>query len=416
VIDPFIAVQLEASRAHWIERDVDRGWREWLAETSSRAFRGLAPELLATRIHSLPGTHWEVLRDAAGAPTLIVDDETTASLAELRALSSAGASQDGGYDRAILILADGFRACRDDARFLACMRWAIAREEPIHAMRRAALAQAAFSAESMVVLLHELAHHVSLGGDPALARWREMSRVAVDKLIAALTDGTMREGLIAKGVEFGLEAAEAELQVAAYIARLRTRETIREELLCDLLAAVGFVNQESEADAIREAGPTALTTRQVGDAFYVAHGAIQNIQFLNAASDIAERIAAGECGSFDLAAVTMELQARSSGLVVLLSNLLRAWCTNGTFTDPLADAIRGGNPAFVRSVEARNAIRSGTLLVPLEELDGILLDEERFLEFDRQGRERMREAGLDESMDLDEMQTARWRLTLARAL
>jgi hypothetical protein len=392
---------------------MDPRWTVWLARTSATAFRGLAPELAATRIHSLPGTYWEVVRDSGGAPCLVVDDETTASLAELRVLSTPDGSVDGGFDRGVLLMADGFRACNDEGRFVTCMSWALPRAPEIRALRRASLAKPAFSAESMVVLLHELAHHALRRDDAALVRWRELARVALDKLIAALEDGPMKAQLVAKGVAFGLDPRAAEEQVTAYVERLRTRDAIREELCCDLLASVGFVNLESGADVLREEGPSGLGTREVGDALFVAHSTIQNIQLLTAAREVAERISGGSTGSFAVAALTMELTARSSGLVFLLSNILRAWCANGSLTDDLARAIRDGHPAFLRSVAARNAARDRTLLGPLEELDGILLDDERYLEFAAQGRARMREAGLAEPGDLAEMDAARWRLTLA---
>jgi hypothetical protein len=72
---------------------------------------------------------------------------------------------------------------------------------------------------------------------------------------------------------------------------------------------------------------------------------------------------------------------RSSALVVLLDNLLRAWCASGTLNDALATRITDGEPQFQGAVAKRNAQRQRTIWEPLEVLDGTFIDEERFAQF-----------------------------------
>ena len=110
-------------------------------------------------------------------------------------------------------------------------------------------------------------------------------------------------------------------------------------------------------------------------------------------------------------ATILELTARSSALVFLLDNLLRAWCANGTLNDALATRITDGEPQFQGAVAKRNTQRQRTLWEPLEVLDGTFIDEERFAQFETQALEHLQLNGIDPSRDLETLDSLRWTLT-----
>lgn len=413
-LDPQIRELLDISRVQWATRAVAPEWSNWLARSCKAAFREFAPLFPTLRIHSLPGTLWEVLRDSKGQPNLIADDELVASLAELRNLSFPDATIESGYDRMILLLADGFRTRGDLRRFASCLGWAVPRAEQIAASRIAAINSAAYSAESLVILFHEMAHHV-LNVVPAdlATTWRAMSAAALEKIVAALEHSELREQAMQDMLRSGLSSEHAENQINTYLTAIQSSPKLTEELTCDLLAAIGFLNLKTPTNLLTqfESGPTETTTKEVGDAFFVAHGAIQNMQLLVAA----EEIAATARDPLRLRGFPhqeiLELTARSSALVHLLANFLRAWCTQRTLQDSWSARIANGEPAFERAIEKRNAIRTRTLLDPLETLDGCLIDEDRFVEFNRQGTEHLRLAHINAS-SFSELDAARWRLTM----
>lgn len=418
MLDEHLANQLSASRLKWRERPTSPEWHEWLAETARVAYRGRAPAMPSIRIHSLPGCLWEVLADGGGSPCLIADDELTASLAELRLLSLGVASPDAGYDKSALLLADAFRACGDFHRYALCLGWALPRAAEIHALRLAAFRQPGSSAETMVVMLHELAHRVLAEGSEHTTGWREIGSARVAKIVEALSEGELRDKALADSVRLGLSAGEAEHQLKTYKDQLLGNEELLEELTCDLLAVLAFLNLNSSSDVIAapEAGPAGMSTKQVGDALLVAHGAIQNMQSLVAVQTIAATVAAGTEAQGAVPDRTgAELTARSTVLVSIITNLLQAWVEGGHLSAEWTDKRPNAGNALLRAIWRRNEARSMNLLDPLQDLDSLFHDPERFALFERDGLARLTEANVvwpGRIKPLDEM---RWALTMVRA-
>jgi hypothetical protein len=417
-MDARLAAQLDVTRATWRLRDADLRWLQWVAETTRKAFRERAPALSALRIHSLPGTLWEVLRDSSGQPWLIADDELTACLAELSLLSTGRVQAESGYDRMILMLADGFRAADDTRRYIACLGWARPRVRQIQMLRQSALSVDGVSVAPTIILLHEMAHHIAgvhtdAGG--VLHMWRQVCEASLAKLLGAIEHGDIREKLLQQGLAFGLERAEAEAQLDAYAGHLRTSDKMRTELLCDLVATVGFLNLRAQGDTLSNDGLVeGVTAKEVGDAFFIAHGAIQNMQLIVAIQDVAASVSRpADYPQRVPATIAMELVARSSALAFALSSLLEFWCVTGRLTDDVAHAIARGEPVFARSIARRNQIRNQTVLAPLEALNSALLSGEPFDEFERQALEHLRDTGLDAEPDLSRLDAARWALTLS---
>jgi hypothetical protein len=413
--DPLLAALLDASRIRWAERPVGPQWQEWIDRTALNAFRGRAPAVTSVRIHSLPGSQWEMLPSADGGRCLIADDELTASLAEMRMLSTAAGTPDAGYDKAVLLLADAFRGIGDDRRFAACMGWALPRSGEILALRRSALTSGGSSAETMVVLLHELAHGVLAHDGDAFADWRELAAVGVGKIVEALSAGDFRERALRDGMAVGLTELQAAQQLQSYLNDLQSNPQLLEELSCDVLATVGLLNLRSPTDVFSDldAGPTTMSTKEVGDALMTAHGAIQNMQLISAVHSISASASLRSAMSEVLPdRTTSELTARSSALVFLLCQLLQLWCAQGRLRDEWALKIAAGDPAFVRGVAHRNEFRAANLLGPLEDMDGALHDEQRFAHFENQASQVLRERALKVgSRNLD---AARWALTMAQ--
>lgn len=408
---------LEASRIHWIERPMGPEWHEWLVRTAHNAYRGRAPEFSSLRIHSLPGCLWEVIESSNGEHCLIADDELTATLAELRLLSLPGATPDAGYDKSILMLADAFRASGDIHRYAVCMGWALPRTQNILRLRTAAFNKSGNSAETMLVLLHEVAHRVLGTGNNDSAVWRQICSDGVEKLLFSLSQGGQHRNLaLSDSMRFGLDAMQAERQIATYLDHLRGNSQLLEELTCDLLAVMAFLNLNSLADVIGnpDIGPTGMTTKQVGDALLAAHGAIQNMQLLTSVQTIAAsaslpaeervRVPDRSCA---------ELTARSSVLVFLISNLMQFWCIQGHLRSEWPTGVPNAKGALLHAIERRNTLRTTVLLAPLEDIDGIFHEPERYGPFELAGLRQLGEASIAWPGRRKPLDVARWSLTLA---
>lgn len=419
MIDAGLAGQLASSRARWIVRDAGSGWQEWVRRSARKAYRGRAPAIESIRIHSLPGWNWEVLRDERGVHCLVADDELTATLAELRLLSMPGATADAGYDKGILMLADGFRAAGDQHRYALCLGWALPRAAQIQRHRMSAIDRTGYSAEPMIVLLHELAHRVLREDDGALEVWRDTCALGVDKVLAALSQGgQFRDQAISDGVRLGLGTEEADRQIAIYLDHLRNNGALLEELTCDLLGAVAFLNLNSRNDVLSEpdAGPMGMSTKQVGDVLFVAHGAIQNMQFVTAVQAIASSVATGNDAEAGVLGRTLsELTARSTVLVFLLSNLLQAWCERGHLRTEWPAGVPNVKGALLAAIRRRNSIRATSLLNPIQDLDAVFHEPDRFQAFERTGLEQLRQASIQWPGRRRPIDTMRWALTMANA-
>ena len=415
-IDSRICAQLDLSRLRWATRPAT-DWSPWVARTSAAAYRDWSPQLPIIRIQSLPGTLWEVLQDCAGRRHLIADDELVITLAELRLLSSGTAAIDSGYDHMMLLLADGFRGFGNMRYYAACMGSLLPRLTDISNARRAALAAPAFSAGSVVVLLHELAHQVLRALPEATSIWRELALHAIAKVAAALQNSEMRDRAIRDAEGFGLEHDKASAQIETYLARLQSSPKLHEELTCDLLAAVSFLNLQTPANILTKVdqGPVGMSTKEVGEALFVAHGTLQNLQLVAAAEEIAATVLDPLRQRGIPGPTLLEFTARSSALVFLLNNVLQSWCDTGALCDELAKRIAGGESQFLSAVAKRNSARQRALLGPLEVLDGILIDEERFVQFEAESLRHLERNGIDGSRDLEQLDSMRWGFTLTEA-
>jgi hypothetical protein len=417
MIDAHLAELLTASRARWIERAAGAEWHEWVARTAANAYRGRAPAFASIRIHSLPGSQWEVLKDGRGTHCLVADDELTATLAELRLLSMPGAKPDSGYDKGVLMLADGFRAAGDLYRYSLCLGWALPRSLEIQRHRQLAIDSSGQSAETMVVLLHEVAHRVFQEDDDSTQWWRDACAVGVDKVLASLSQGgQFRDQAVSDGVRLGLGQEDAVRQITTYLDHIRDNKELLEELACDLLAVVAFLNLNSQDDVIAEpqSGPKGMSTKQVGDALFVAHGAIQNMQLLTTVQAIAASASTGSgasAGPLDRA--TSELTARSTVLVFLLSNLLQAWCEQGHLRVEWPAGVPNVKGALLAAIQRRNSIRVTALLDPLQDLDGVFHEPERFQAFERMGLEQLSKASIQWPARRKQLDGMRWALTMA---
>jgi hypothetical protein len=414
-VDARICAQLDLSRSRWVTRQQAAEWSTWVTRTSQEAFRDLSPRLDVLRIHSLPGTLWEVLHDSEGQPWLIADTELALSLAELRLLSVGSADRDSALDRMMLLLADGFRSCGNTRHYAACVGTLLPRSERIVALRRAATATPGNSADAVILLLHELAHQVQNAHPDATRRWREAAVVALYKIAAAVSDSPMREGLVQKAKERGFARAGA--KVDSSLSKLHVTPRLHEALTCDVLAALGFLNLRTASHLLADPdrGPQGLSTQDVSDAFCVAHGALQNLHLIAEAREIAESALDSTRRRGVPAVAFLELTVRSSALAHILGDLLSRWCVERKLTDDLAKRIAGGEAQLVSAVAKRSKLRQRTLLEPLEELDKTLLDEKQFEPLEAEARKALMKNGVHVERDLDKLDLLRWGLTTEAA-
>ncbi len=414
MIDDHISAQLTASRLRWLERPTSAEWHEWLSRTAKLAYRGRAPELSSIRIHSLPGWNWEVLLDGNGKHCLVADDELTATLAELRLLSLPASAIDAGYDKSILMLADSFRTVGDLDRYAVCLGWALPRRERIRALRIKAINQQSSSAETMVVMLHEIAHRVLDSGMARSVEFKDLCRARVDKTIEALTEGALHDKALADGIKLGLSVSQMRGQLLTYRHHLQGNEALLTELSCDFLAVLAFLNLKSAVDVFLdlESGPSGMSTKDVGDALYVAHGAIQNMQSLVAVQSIAAAVRNGpHTPGVAPDRTSAELSARSTVLVSLITNLLQAWVEDGHLRTEWPSSSPNAGDALILAISKRNRIRTKYLLDPLQDLDAVFHDLDRYADFKRDGLANLRRAGLVWPGTIKSIDATRWEMT-----
>jgi hypothetical protein len=237
-----------------------------------------------------------------------------------------------------------------------------------------------------------------------------MSLIAIDKVTRAQMEGPLREKALDAAEGFGLTRGEAVQQLEGYVAALSSSRKLAEELTCDLLAANAFLNLKSQRDVLKDLdrGPAGLSSRDVGDAFFIAHGAIQNLQLLAATEEIASTVRKPEDRRSVYSREMLELTARSSALVLLLSSLLRSWCSDGHIQDDWSQRIAEGLPALQRSVAKRNERRETTLLLPLQEIDGSFLDDATYEARSEVGIQQLRTLGIDFESGFEALDRLRW--------
>lgn len=415
MLDSHLKAQLTVSRLRWRERTTTPEWREWLTRAARNAYRGRAPEFSSVRIHSLPGYNWEVLRDAQGAPCLVADDELTATLAELHLLSTATATPDAGYDRSILMFADAFRACGDFRRYAACLGWASGRVREIHALRSAAFARSSSSADAMMVLMHEMAHQVLASDVENSMPWRDLCRSQIERLKSSLTDGELNNKVLADGIQLGLSAAEARAQMDLYLGHLRGNDELLEELSCDLLGVLAFLNLNSPTDVLADldAGPTGMSTKSVGDALYVAQGAIQNLQSTVAVQSIVASVhRAPSAPKMVPDRTSSELTARSTVLVSFITSLLQRWVESGNLRSEWPHRVPNVGGALVQAIQRRNQFRTANLLNPIEDLDTLFHDAEQYAGFEKEGLDKLAQAEVAWSGNTKKLDALRWAMTM----
>lgn len=409
-VDTQISAQLDASRCRWVTPHKVADWTGWVERTLAAGFGDHAPCVEVLQIHGVPATVWELLQTARGEDWLIADSELVATLAELRLLSVGSADRDSALDRMTLLIADGVRSCGNTRHYAACMGWLLQRSSEIVSLRRAATAAPAFSADAAVLLLHALASQVLHAHPEQTQVWRDLAAAAFGPVIAHM-ESPVREAAIQHAQGLGLDRRRAEAQAEAYLERLRSSAPLREELACDLVAALAFLDLRTHGHALAgpEQCPDGVSTKDVSDALFTAHGALQNLQLIAATQEIAATAADPRQRGVPTAPL-LTLAARSSTLVQGLSHLLHQWCADGKLDDDLGKRIAGGEAHLQAAVDRRNKLRQRTVLEPLEQIDGILSDEQRFAAFEAEGLAYLGKVGVSLG-DLGKLDSLRWTFT-----
>jgi hypothetical protein len=107
---------------------------------------------------------------------------------------------------------------------------------------------------------------------------------------------------------------------------------LEEELTCDLIAALAFVNFEAGTDCFRELTPPSmpLSVRQLGDIFYLAIKTGRYLQILTAIGQFGANVTAG---MDDLHRGIIEMTARTNVLTDLLLNVFQVQLGSSEFRE-----------------------------------------------------------------------------------
>jgi hypothetical protein len=121
-------------------------------------------------------------------------------------------------------------------------------------------------------------------------------------------------------------------QLEEYTATIRNNQELTEEVTCDLISALAFVNSEARIDCFENLLPEKMpiSARQLGDAFYIAIKTSRYLQFLSGIQQFGFNLASAENA---LSRSTIEITARTNALTFLLSTIFKLQIEASEFAD-----------------------------------------------------------------------------------
>lgn len=241
-------------------------------------------------------------RSVGSSSFVVLDLELSDRLMELDLLVQVGPmKKDWAYTFFVTMLGDAFRQHRDLQRYRYCVlkvRWDI---ESLRGLASLPKNGPPLHAAIAPVLLHELAHLVFRRGAPFVENLQALARVTLAKF-ANVSEECARTGRlpIEGGVTLGMpiqeyDQARLKHQLGLYVSTIRGNEELEEELTCDIIAALAFVNFESGINCFEEITPRtmSLSKRQLGDVFYLAIKTSRYLQIMSGIGQFGANVTAG---------------------------------------------------------------------------------------------------------------------------
>jgi hypothetical protein len=352
----------------------DERFQSWSQDVRAKAFPGIELAHRTVRIRSHQ-RRWEyVPRD--GANWIVADLELSTAMSEMQALLAAQNWQvEASHIFLHTMLGDAFREVLLPSAYAFCVRKAHERRPFLRALRQTAMGTKGWSASSLFAYLHELAHIVVAQKHRITEFWSQSVQIAFAKLAA-------KSQSFAENPQDGLQSPHIQGQLRQYVDRIQAGGTdLEREALCDIIAALAFLNLLTERDLflLAPAGGLPLTLRQFGDALLNAAETLQHMQLLSAIRQFAGDFSRGSHGV--LGTHMIDLTVRSNCLVFLLSHIYSVLSAglggeNSGFTRALSeDEVEN---LFLSSIARRFDKYHERLTNPFEDLTAFFLDEELF--------------------------------------
>lgn len=329
-------------------------------------------------------------RKIGSSSFVVLDLELSDRLMELDLLVQVGAMKpDWAYTFFVTLLSDAFRQHRDLRRYRYCVLKVRGDTGSLRGIAALPKDGPPLHLAIAPVLLHELAHLVFRSGIGFVQNLQLLCRAALEKFAATSADVARTGRLpIQGGVTLGvpIESYDQERmkrQLDSYAATIRGNEELEEELTCDLIAALAFVNFEGGINCFEEITPSSLklSKRQLGDIFYLALKTSRYLQILSGIAQFGSNVTAGVD---DLHRGLIEMTARTNALTHLLLNVFQAQVRAGEFAEkpdfgrPLSDEQIAS--VMHRSIAHLVRQQHDHLLGPFEKLTEFFVTEEAFAE------------------------------------
>lgn len=280
------------------------------------------------------------------------------------------------------ILADGFRRQMRWGEYALFTQRALEKKGMLEVLRRTSQLRPGVSVAAIMIYCHELAHLLVNRREPIAESLRSAVMTGMKKFAdasAELAEGnpegrwSHHSGLRPEEIR-GNEHLMAQLR--RYAAVARSGGKVVEELVCDVLAAVGLANYAAEGDLLAESPRWPGTLRQLGDALLVATVVIKNMQILSAADQFAMHWKTDRAG--DLGSTLLDLTVRANVLTFTLNVLFCMIESNGEVPQGFPRNLSKAETSaiFTTSVARRYERIDERLEMPLQQLLDYLLNAE----------------------------------------
>jgi hypothetical protein len=319
---------------------------------------------------------------------VVIDLALSDRLMELDLLAQVARPQgDWIFTFSTAMLGDVFRQQRDIRRYRYCVLKASGDLRTLHTLAAIPKESAPVQAGIVPVLLHELAHIVYRRGDAFVETFKGLAEVALEKFAFASAEQAatgkypVPEGQIL-GVPFEeYDQPRLKSQLEAYAATIRGNPELLEEVTCDIISALAFVNFEGRTDCFRSLIPEemSLSPRQLGDVYYLAIKTSRYLQFLQGIQQFGINIASGQDA---LSRSMIEMTARTNALTFILTNLFDIQIEKTVLTEK-PDFGKPVTAEETKSLMSRSIARlmqlqHQLLLEPFDRLTEFFLDPDAF--------------------------------------
>jgi hypothetical protein len=315
---------------------------------------------------------------AGGTSFVVLDFNLSDRLMELDLLTQVAVMKpDWAYAFFVVLLGDAFRQNEDLVRYRYCVLKARGDIGSLRSLASLPKEGAPIHAALVPVLLHEWAHIVFRRPDDFVPNLRELCRATLAKFAdASAEQAETGQPPVAEAVTLGIpfeqyDQKRLKQQLSLYATTIQDNTELEEELCCDLIAALAFLNMHAGINCFHDLVPPSirLSRRQLGDALYLAIKTSRYLQILTGIGQFGSNVARG---SDTLHRGIIEMTARTNALTHILLRIFQVQMQGTRFADkpdfgkPLTSEEM--NTVMHRSLAHLMRLHHDRLLGPFEQL------------------------------------------------